>query len=76
VAGRVETGSFAKRIRNLTRAIVSISETNMPEIYVTWHDWANYHETTFTDRKKAADYIRRIRQMAPRHLTRLTVIHV
>jgi len=48
----------------------------MFEIYVIWHDWANYHEATFTDRKKAADYIRRVRRYAPRHLTRLTVIHV
>ena len=44
-------------------------------IYVIWHDWANYHEATFDDRKKAADYIRRIRRYAPDWLTRLTVIH-
>lgn len=45
------------------------------DIYVIWHDWANYHEATFTDRKKAADYIRRVRRLGPRSLTRLTVIH-
>lgn len=44
-------------------------------IYVIWHDWANYHEAEFTDRKAAADYIRRVRRYAPQHLTRLTVIH-
>lgn len=47
----------------------------MIEIYVIWHDWANYHEATFTNRKEAAAYIRRVRRYAPRHLTRLTVIH-
>jgi len=44
-------------------------------IYIIWHDWANYHEAIFIDRKKAADYIRRVRQYAPNHLTRLTVVH-
>jgi peptidoglycan/LPS O-acetylase OafA/YrhL len=47
----------------------------MFSIYVIWHDWANYHEATFTDRKEAAAYIRRVRRLAPRHLTRLTVVH-
>ncbi len=26
----------------------------MFEIYVIWHDWASYHDATFTDRKAAA----------------------
>lgn len=47
----------------------------MFSIYVIWHDWANFHEATFTDRKAAAAYIRRVRRLAPRHLTGLTVIH-
>lgn len=47
----------------------------MPEIYVIWHNWANCHGAVFTDRKKAAHYIRRVRRIGPQHLTRLTVIH-
>jgi hypothetical protein len=34
-----------------------------------------YDEATFTDRKKAAAYIRQVRQYAPQHLTRLTIVH-
>lgn len=45
------------------------------QIYVIWHDWANYHEAIFTDRHEAAAYIRRVRRIGPQHLTRLTVIH-